>query len=494
MEYLMTYGWAILIVAVVLGALYSLGVFGGSNFLGGTCVAAPGYLCSAPLLATDGTLSFTYGYQGPNVTIVGFACTETTTAPSSFAASGSSTLEPGQQESVSVSCPVSASTLGTSFSGYLWVEYSQAGKSNLIDKFATITTTITTASAACSGTVEAYVPIQITNGASFATQTTFQQELSFVTGSYSAYTTAGLNNACFSTGPNGGGTALQAWLERDPIMPVPDIVWVKLISSIPAGGSQTIYMNFMAANDMSTTGPMGEAPQLSPTYGEYDNGKQVFNFYDNFTGTNLNNNLWTAVYTGSQGNVLVNDGLTLTSGTSSWSGGGVVSTSEYNPAIDVADVYVSGGVSGNGDFAFDWINPAPTNACSTWNGLDCSVVGGTTYGYAITYRTWVGNWGLQGYGPSGGDNQNEAGCGGATGSTSLEWNLTLTYNEIGLQGYADCLYGPSTVAAPMANSYMFIVAQSGGTATTASFYWARIRTMPPDDTMPTVTLGNVVAG
>ena len=29
MEYLMTYGWAILIIAVMLAALYSLGVFNG---------------------------------------------------------------------------------------------------------------------------------------------------------------------------------------------------------------------------------------------------------------------------------------------------------------------------------------------------------------------------------------------------------------------------------------------------------------------------------
>ena len=31
MEYLMTYGWAILIIAVVLGALFSLGVFNSAN-------------------------------------------------------------------------------------------------------------------------------------------------------------------------------------------------------------------------------------------------------------------------------------------------------------------------------------------------------------------------------------------------------------------------------------------------------------------------------
>ena len=45
MEYLMTYGWAILIIAVVLGALFSLGVFNGKNLLGSACVAESGFYC-----------------------------------------------------------------------------------------------------------------------------------------------------------------------------------------------------------------------------------------------------------------------------------------------------------------------------------------------------------------------------------------------------------------------------------------------------------------
>jgi len=48
MEYLMTYGWAILIIAVVLGALFVLGVFNGSNISTSSCVAGPGFLCSNP--------------------------------------------------------------------------------------------------------------------------------------------------------------------------------------------------------------------------------------------------------------------------------------------------------------------------------------------------------------------------------------------------------------------------------------------------------------
>ncbi|MGI0100829.1 MAG: hypothetical protein ACREBH_03905 [Candidatus Micrarchaeaceae archaeon] len=49
MEYLMTYGWAILIIAVVLGALFSLGVFSGNSLLGNACVASSGFLCQNPI-------------------------------------------------------------------------------------------------------------------------------------------------------------------------------------------------------------------------------------------------------------------------------------------------------------------------------------------------------------------------------------------------------------------------------------------------------------
>ena len=49
MEYLMTYGWAILILAVVLTVLFSLGLFNGKNFSNNACIAAPGYLCSGAI-------------------------------------------------------------------------------------------------------------------------------------------------------------------------------------------------------------------------------------------------------------------------------------------------------------------------------------------------------------------------------------------------------------------------------------------------------------
>ena len=55
MEYLMTYGWAILIIAVVLGALFSLGVFSTGSFLSNACIPSSGYLCTIGSYPHGGT-------------------------------------------------------------------------------------------------------------------------------------------------------------------------------------------------------------------------------------------------------------------------------------------------------------------------------------------------------------------------------------------------------------------------------------------------------
>ena len=52
MEYLMTYGWSILLIAIVLGVLFILGVFssvGGA----GICISQPGFLCGSPKVSSN---------------------------------------------------------------------------------------------------------------------------------------------------------------------------------------------------------------------------------------------------------------------------------------------------------------------------------------------------------------------------------------------------------------------------------------------------------
>ncbi|MFP3289195.1 MAG: hypothetical protein RXO35_02075 [Candidatus Micrarchaeota archaeon] len=150
MEYLMTYGWAILIIAVVLGALFSLGVFSGSSLLGTSCVASPGYLCQNPVLSTSGTLTVLVGqstgatdynaifYVSPQTSSVGttgfpttvYSCTPTV-----------STLSSGQTVTLSCSTGLSSpAPIGTSFSGYIWLNYSSTsgGPATISQKIATV--------------------------------------------------------------------------------------------------------------------------------------------------------------------------------------------------------------------------------------------------------------------------------------------------------------------------------------------------------------------
>ena len=81
MEYLMTYGWAILIIAVVLAALFSLGVFNSGALLGTACIAASGYMCTNPSLSTSGNVVFTFGQNtGSSLYNIGFSCASASNA------------------------------------------------------------------------------------------------------------------------------------------------------------------------------------------------------------------------------------------------------------------------------------------------------------------------------------------------------------------------------------------------------------------------------
>jgi hypothetical protein len=148
MEYLMTYGWALLIMAIVLVALFGMGVFTTSNLLGSSCTAAPGYVCKGMSLSPNGNLTFTFGYSGGiPIYNVQFACTSLSTpsgGPNPLTSFNSitvfgntilptntgNTLQPQQTLLISLlpcynsrATPVGAQQLGTPFTGYLWLNY-----------------------------------------------------------------------------------------------------------------------------------------------------------------------------------------------------------------------------------------------------------------------------------------------------------------------------------------------------------------------------------
>ena len=130
MEYLMTYGWSILIIAVVVAALFSLGVFNaGAGGGASSCIGVAGYQCSSPVLSTTGTLSATLGQIGQTITVNAIACTNSTGSPQWQPLSSSVTLGSTQTSSFSFSCPSAGlGTLGSKFMGYLWIGYSAQGQ------------------------------------------------------------------------------------------------------------------------------------------------------------------------------------------------------------------------------------------------------------------------------------------------------------------------------------------------------------------------------
>ncbi len=143
MEYLMTYGWAILIIAVVLGALYSLGVFNGTAFATQACVAVSGFYCQSPIFHA-GVLQLTFGqatgtnWAGANLIFVPFG--NTYTGSTVFGSNNIEAFNSGQTTSVSFTSNwlTGNSVLGTSVQGYLYANYIISGVSYSV-QVATVT-------------------------------------------------------------------------------------------------------------------------------------------------------------------------------------------------------------------------------------------------------------------------------------------------------------------------------------------------------------------
>ncbi len=152
MEYLMTYGWSILIIAVVVAALFSLGVFNGGAGAGqSVCIASAGYQCTSAVLSTSGSLSATVGEIGQTITITSTGCTNSSASPTLQALSSSVTLGSAQSSSLTFSCPSSnLGTLGAKFSGYLWIKYNTASQSNVILRIGQVKLTVTSVAAGSS--------------------------------------------------------------------------------------------------------------------------------------------------------------------------------------------------------------------------------------------------------------------------------------------------------------------------------------------------------
>ena len=254
-------------------------------------------------------------------------------------------------------------------------------------------------------------------------------------------------------------------------------------------------MNFMPNDVMSASGPTGEAPQLSSTYAEYDNGAKVFLSY--FNGTT--NTGWTTAGTGT-GIETAPSGAPFGSSAfyeNSASGGGdyqyISLSSLTNPANVIINYFTyTTGSSPLGDFFFT----SSSTGAGTMSRLDGR--GGSYYcGFANTtsWTAWSGvNSGVT-----------------CSANTWYLWTIVINggriadyYNtglaNIGTAGtpmnslsstYSIFLIGSTSSTYTYANDGSYIGLQ--GDAGSGTTYWQGIivRAYPPNGVMPGYSFGSV---
>lgn len=298
-----------------------------------------------------------------------------------------------------------------------------------------------------------YVYISIDNTQSIATPSPFQQEIIFNADNYTQYESSNLGNIRIFNSQN---QQVNFWCESGCYnTSTKTIIFLKLQNGIPALALKQYKMEFLnkTVNYNGTTA--GEAPELSgawgtSTFGEYDNGANVFISY--------------AQADGSVSSGYNNSGEPTTPSLTAPSSFPFIADIMLNPLKSVEDdveyypngalgnenIQVVGSLRGSGAseyFLYLWNNSKYFNG----NSFPTNTIYGN---YIVSSVNYI---------------------------TSTNWTGYINYNEINsstITGYSTTPGG--TVANGGGNQYYF-----------PSAYWIDIRSYPPNGVMPTVSFGNI---
>jgi hypothetical protein len=358
--------------------------------------------------------------------------------------------------------------------------------------------------------IVAYVPITITNQQPLPTPAPFQQLVRVNSAAYSSYEASNLQNVLFFYASGG---IVPSWLESgNSNTATGTVYWLSISGGIRAASSITFYMGFASPPTNALNGQTtGEAPQLSPTYAQFDNGASIFpTFYESFAGVRLPHdfnrvthfdNPRSASSTSSDSNGLF---LQTTGGLSCLGCGSfihVFSTGTFNPVGSVFDAYLSSttpqtlpstnqyGVAG---LSLNPTAPCGGSNCGDFWGFNNAVQeyeGYTNTGAYYNPRSTSGGFAYdyrQGLPFSG--NQSTANM---VGVYSLDWQtataFTTEYN------YASQLTMSQNIPSLGAAYVSLDFYASALSSAQAEFQWVRQRAYPPGGTMPTVSLDSLVA-
>ena len=148
--------------------------------------------------------------------------------------------------------------------------------------------------------IEGFVPISLTNTQNVSTSAPFQQMITISNPLYQQYEAPDLSNLEFL---DSQGKILTSWLENVGSDSGSSTYWVSLPDGIKANSTVTIYLGFANLSTNLFNGvEIGEASQLSPIYGEYNNIGNImlpgllFQYYYDKNGTFNSQNYQYATY------------------------------------------------------------------------------------------------------------------------------------------------------------------------------------------------------
>ncbi len=325
----------------------------------------------------------------------------------------------------------------------------------------------------------AQVPINITNTEAVAMPNPFQVRVQVNSQENAAYEAADLSNIAFSYT---NGTLIPSWLESgDSNTSTTTIYWLK-IGGLPARSSMTVLMNFYPITDSVLNNiTTGKAPQLSPIYGEYDDGSSVFSVYNNFSGTTLDSHISTI----SGALIEQADGLQITH-ISAVGSTFYLMTSYYSTSPFIYDAYVTAQNQANSSNFQEGL-VIDSNSPNSWNSG--GVPGGTCYFFRTISGT-PGSSTLQIW--ENGTQLSSINAPASTPYTSIE-SFQQGQDEL----VASDNYQTTSIATnDLTTGYLGFYEYSGDIGSYSQnqvfVQWLRIRAFPPNGVAPSVAVGNLV--
>ncbi len=290
LEYMMTYGWAILVIVIVAAVLYSLGIFSPSSAISSTVTGFSNLgSVTAQCIGNQGLTiqlgnSVGYTIQITNISVSASGKTVNMPEQSNIAPSGTKVFY------ISNVCPSPSSRYSLSVTVY----YTEPGQ--IFPGPYTSTGTITGSSSkqqiSSTPAFDQVIPLTITNSQDNSTPNPYQQMVIVPSSVYGGYAASNFQNVEFFYS---NGSIVPSWLQNYTST---NATWWLKLSSISASSSKTVYMGFVPkSTNLFNTVNDGEAPQLTcpnpsetnitssncPNYGVYDDGARVFLYYNNFS-------------------------------------------------------------------------------------------------------------------------------------------------------------------------------------------------------------------